>query len=56
MINFEGFYASLDIMWKGMAGLFIVSISIMLIVMALKFIMRGKNPGAKNYIEKGNQV
>jgi len=56
MINFEGFYASLDIMWKGMAGLFIVSISIMLIVMALKFIMRKKNPAEKNPIEKGNQV
>ena len=53
MINFEGFYASLDIMWKGMAGLFIVSISIMLIVMALKFFMR---KGRGNYIEKENQV
>jgi len=47
-INFEGFYESLDIMWKGMAGLFIVSISIMLIVMALKFFMRRKNPAAEN--------
>jgi len=55
-INFDGFYASLDIMWKGMAGLFIVSISIMLIVMALKFFMRKKNPPEKNFIEKGNQV
>jgi len=45
-INFEGFYESLDIMWKGMAGLFIVSISIMLIVMALKFLMRRKKPAA----------
>jgi len=56
MINFEGFYASLNIMWKGMAGLFIVAISIMLIVMALKFFMRGKNSAAENTIEKGNQV
>ena len=55
-INFEGFYASLNIMWKGMAGLFIVAISIMLIVMALKFFMRGKNSAAENTIEKGNQV
>jgi hypothetical protein len=49
MINFEGFYASLDIMWKGMAGLFIVSISIMLIVMALKFVMRKKNPAGESH-------
>jgi len=55
-INFEGFYASLDIMWKGMAGLFIVAISIMLIVMALKFLMRKRNPVSENPIEKGNQV
>jgi hypothetical protein len=44
MINFEGFYDSLHIMWKGMAGLFIVSISIMLIVMLLKLFMRRKKP------------
>jgi len=56
MINFEGFYTSLDIMWKGMAGLFIVAISIMLIVMALKFFMRRKNPATENSIEKENQV
>lgn len=56
MINFDGFYASLNIMWKGMAGLFIVAISIMLIVMALKFVMRKKNPASENSIEKGNQV
>ena len=52
MINFEGFYASLDIMWKGMAGLFIVSISIMLIVMALKFVMRKKFPPGENHVDK----
>jgi regulatory protein YycI of two-component signal transduction system YycFG len=56
MINFEGFYDSLNIMWKGMAGLFIVSISIMLIVMALKFVTRKKNTSAENSIEKENQV
>ncbi|MDR2575779.1 MAG: hypothetical protein LBC52_04975 [Treponema sp.] len=55
-INFDGFFASLDIMWKGMAGLFIVSISIMIIVMALKFVMRKKNPAGENYIDKKNQV
>jgi hypothetical protein len=53
MINFEGFYASLDIMWKGMAGLFIVSISIMLIVMALKFFMRRKKTPVENSSEVG---
>jgi hypothetical protein len=56
MVNFDGFYASLNIMWKGMAGLFIVSISIMLIVMSLKFVMRKKNPVSKNSIDKENQV
>jgi hypothetical protein len=56
MINFEGFDASLDIMWKGMAGLFIVAISIMLIVMALKFVMRKKNPAGKNPVEKEIQI
>jgi len=55
-INFDGFYASLDIMWKGMAGLFIVSVSIMLIVMALKFVMRKKNHAGKNFVDKENQV
>ena len=55
-INFNGFYASLDIMWKGMAGLFIVSISIMLIVMALKFVMRKKKPAGENSVDKENQV
>jgi len=55
-INFNGFYASLDIMWKGMAGLFIVSVSIMIIVMALKFVMRKKNPDGKNSVDKENQV
>ena len=56
MVNFEGFYASLNIMWKGMAGLFIVAISIMLIVMALKFFMRGKKSTGENAIEKGNKI
>jgi len=38
----EDFFASLDIMWKGMAGLFIVSIFIMLVVITIKFFMRKK--------------
>lgn len=48
MINFEGFYASLDIMWKGMAALFIFAIFVMLIVMALNFFMRKKEPSTEN--------
>ncbi len=40
MINYEGFYASLKIMWMGMAGLFIFAIFVMLMVMGLKFFMR----------------
>jgi len=48
MINIDGFYASLNIMWKGMAGLFIVSIAIMLIVMALKLFMRKDKPSGES--------
>jgi hypothetical protein len=48
MVNFEGFYASLDIMWKGMAGLFIFAIFVMLFTMCLKFFMRKKAPTAGN--------
>jgi hypothetical protein len=44
MINFEGFFASLDIMWKGMASLFVVCIFIMLMIMAIKFFMRRRKP------------
>ena len=51
-INYDGFFASLDIMWKGMAGLFLVSISIMIIVMALKLVMRKKNSTGKNSVDK----
>jgi hypothetical protein len=47
MINYDGFIASLDIMWKGMAGLFIFAIFVMLVTMALKFCMR-KNKRAEN--------
>ena len=40
MIDYEGFFASLEIMWKGMGGLFLVCIFIMLLVRAAKFFMR----------------
>ncbi|MDR1836124.1 MAG: hypothetical protein LBQ89_00530 [Treponema sp.] len=43
----DDFFASLDIMWKGMAGLFVVCIFIMLVVMAIKFFMRKKKPSVK---------
>ena len=44
-INYEGFVISLEIMWKGMLGLFIVSTCIMLLVMAVKFFFKaGKRP------------
>jgi hypothetical protein len=42
MINYEGLIQSLNIMWKGMAGLFIFAIFVMLITMGLKFLMRKK--------------
>jgi hypothetical protein len=42
MINTEGFMQSLQIMWKGMAGLFIFAIFVMLITMGLKAIMSKK--------------
>ena len=43
-INFTDLYASLNIMWKGMAGLFVVCIFIMLLTMLIsRFIMsKGK--------------
>jgi hypothetical protein len=43
MINFEGFYASLAIMWKGMLGLFIFAIFVMLFTMAIKFFIGRKS-------------
>ena len=43
MINYEGLFASFQIMWKGMAGLFLVSIFIMLLVIVIKhFMLKGK--------------
>jgi Na+-transporting methylmalonyl-CoA/oxaloacetate decarboxylase gamma subunit len=43
-INFTDLYASLNVMWKGMAGLFVVCIFIMLLTMLIsRFLMsKGK--------------
>jgi len=42
-INLDNLWASLDIMWKGMAGLFVVCIFIMLLTMLIaKFTAGGK--------------
>ena len=38
-INFDDLFASLDIMWKGMAGLFAITIFIILIVIVLSKIL-----------------
>jgi hypothetical protein len=35
MINYTDLYASLDIMWKGMAGLFVVCGFVMLLIMLI---------------------
>lgn len=35
MINYTDLYASLDIMWKGMAGLFLVCGFVMLLIMLI---------------------
>ena len=46
-INYEGLFASLEIMWKGMAGLFLVSIFIMLLVVSIKHFMPKDKPPAQ---------
>jgi hypothetical protein len=43
MINYEGFYASLKMMWMGMAGLFIFAGFVALVIIALKFFMTKKD-------------
>jgi hypothetical protein len=43
-INYDGFYASLSMMWKGMLGLFVFAIFVMFITMILKALMRKKAP------------
>jgi len=40
MINYADFFASLDIMWKGMAGLFAVCIFVMLFVYVIRKFIR----------------
>jgi hypothetical protein len=42
MFNYNDLFASLEIMWKGMLGLFIVCGCIMLIIMALSKTIRKK--------------
>jgi hypothetical protein len=41
-INFTDLFASLDIMWKGMAGLFAVCAFVMLLTILFSKIMAGK--------------
>ena len=41
MINYTDLYASLDIMWKGMAGLFVVCGFVMLLIMVISKIVSG---------------
>jgi hypothetical protein len=38
-INFDDLFASLDIMWKGMVGLFAITIFILLLTMLLSKIL-----------------
>jgi 4-amino-4-deoxy-L-arabinose transferase-like glycosyltransferase len=40
MINYADLSASLEIMWKGMLGLFVVCGCIMLLIMAIKRIVK----------------
>jgi hypothetical protein len=42
MINYEGFFASLKMMWMGMAGLFVFAIFVMLTTLVLKFLTKKK--------------
>jgi hypothetical protein len=42
-INFDDLFASLDMMWKGMAGLFTVCIFVMLLTMLLSKILTPKD-------------
>jgi Na+-transporting methylmalonyl-CoA/oxaloacetate decarboxylase gamma subunit len=44
-INFADLYASLNVMWKGMAGLFAVCIFIMLLIMLISRFMMKKKKG-----------
>ncbi|MDR0322626.1 MAG: hypothetical protein LBI28_14120 [Treponema sp.] len=42
-INFDDLFASLDIMWKGMVGLFVICIFIMLLTMLISRIVMPKD-------------
>ena len=41
MINYTDLFASLEIMWKGMAGLFLVCGFVMLLIMLISKIVSG---------------
>ena len=43
MINMDNLYASLDIMWKGMAGLFVVCGFVMLLIMLISALIKKRN-------------
>jgi hypothetical protein len=43
MINYEGFYASLKMMWMGMVGLFVFAGFVSFVIIALKFFMTKKD-------------
>ena len=44
-INFDDLFASLDIMWKGMVGLFVICIFIMLLTMVIAKIVMPRDKG-----------
>jgi len=43
-VNFADLFASLEIMWKGMAGLFLVCGFVMLLTMLISRITAGEKP------------
>jgi hypothetical protein len=45
-INFDDLFASLNVMWKGMVGLFIICIFIMLLTMLISKIVTPKDKTA----------
>jgi hypothetical protein len=47
-INFDDLFASLNVMWKGMVGLFVICIFIMLLTMLLSKIITPKDKTDKD--------
>ncbi|MDR2477812.1 MAG: hypothetical protein LBD48_00710 [Treponema sp.] len=43
MINMDNLYASLDIMWKGMAGLFVVCGFVMFLIMFISALVKKRD-------------